>query len=130
MRTKAYCAHLSIHDHWALRCMSRCTDQVVNLKRTPPQCLVPKRAWYSFIDPLKGLKAEWTLPSPRIEPWTCGVEARYATTRPLIRNLMPQKTRPVERLMHLKSIEAHRLRIGVVRKFGEGDASFNVILVT
>ncbi|GFT60730.1 hypothetical protein TNCV_3584411 [Trichonephila clavipes] len=31
-RAKAYCAHPSIRDHWALRCMSRCPDQVVSLK--------------------------------------------------------------------------------------------------
>ncbi|GFT30453.1 hypothetical protein TNCV_2377411 [Trichonephila clavipes] len=44
MRTKAYYAHLSIRDHWALRCMSRFPDQVVSLKRIP-QCLVPEKAW-------------------------------------------------------------------------------------
>ncbi|GFW30525.1 hypothetical protein TNCV_454631 [Trichonephila clavipes] len=27
MKAKAYCVHLSIRDHWALRCMSRCPDQ-------------------------------------------------------------------------------------------------------
>ncbi|GFT54380.1 hypothetical protein TNCV_2727171 [Trichonephila clavipes] len=31
MRARAYCAHPSIRDHWALRCMSRCPDQVVSL---------------------------------------------------------------------------------------------------
>ncbi|GFW85979.1 hypothetical protein TNCV_1967871 [Trichonephila clavipes] len=36
MGTKAYCAPLSIRDHWALRCMSRCPDQVINLKRKTP----------------------------------------------------------------------------------------------
>ncbi|GFS75823.1 hypothetical protein TNCV_4665001 [Trichonephila clavipes] len=36
MRAKAYCAHLSIRNHWTLRCMSRCSDQVVSLKRKPP----------------------------------------------------------------------------------------------
>ncbi|GFV68263.1 dorsal-ventral patterning protein tolloid [Trichonephila clavipes] len=29
MRARAYCAHPSIPDHWALRSMSRCPDQVV-----------------------------------------------------------------------------------------------------
>ncbi|GFV62216.1 uncharacterized protein TNCV_2034941 [Trichonephila clavipes] len=28
MRARAYCAHPSIRDHWALRCLSRCLDQV------------------------------------------------------------------------------------------------------
>ncbi|GFX03412.1 DUF5641 domain-containing protein [Trichonephila clavipes] len=37
MRGRAYCAHPSIRDHWALRCMSRCLDQVVSLK-LDPQC--------------------------------------------------------------------------------------------
>ncbi|GFT23391.1 transposase [Trichonephila clavipes] len=41
MRARAYCAHPSIRDHWALRCMSRCPDQVVSLKRDP-QCLSPQ----------------------------------------------------------------------------------------
>ncbi|GFX95542.1 hypothetical protein TNCV_4825571 [Trichonephila clavipes] len=41
MRARAYCAHPSIRDHWALRCMSRCLDQVVSLKRDP-QCLSPQ----------------------------------------------------------------------------------------
>ncbi|GFW71728.1 uncharacterized protein TNCV_219421 [Trichonephila clavipes] len=38
---RAYCAHPSIHDHWVLRCMSRCPDQVVSLTRDP-QCLSPQ----------------------------------------------------------------------------------------
>ncbi|GFT47550.1 hypothetical protein TNCV_3750661 [Trichonephila clavipes] len=41
MRARAYCAHPSIRDNWALRCKSRCLDQVVNLKREP-QCLSPQ----------------------------------------------------------------------------------------
>ncbi|GFU39615.1 uncharacterized protein TNCV_1793451 [Trichonephila clavipes] len=40
-RARAYCAHPSIRDHWALRCMSRCSDQVVSLKRDS-QCLIPQ----------------------------------------------------------------------------------------
>ncbi|GFX51606.1 uncharacterized protein TNCV_5013101 [Trichonephila clavipes] len=35
MRARAYCALPSIRDHWALRCMSRCPDQVISLKREP-----------------------------------------------------------------------------------------------
>ncbi|GFX33774.1 hypothetical protein TNCV_3961831 [Trichonephila clavipes] len=68
--------------HWTLRSISRCPNQVVSLKRTP-QSLIPKQAWYSFIDPLKGWKAESTLLSTGTEPRTYGVETRYATTRPL-----------------------------------------------
>ncbi|GFV91433.1 uncharacterized protein TNCV_899501 [Trichonephila clavipes] len=40
---RAYCAHHSIRDHLALRCMSRCPDQVVSLKRDP-QCLSPRES--------------------------------------------------------------------------------------
>ncbi|GFW15608.1 transposable element Tcb1 transposase [Trichonephila clavipes] len=47
MRAKVYFAHLSIRDHWALRCMSRCSDLVITLMRNL-QCLVHKQAWYSF----------------------------------------------------------------------------------
>ncbi|GFS64320.1 uncharacterized protein TNCV_3955231 [Trichonephila clavipes] len=42
MRARAYCAHPSMwDDHWVLRCMSRCPEQVVSLKRDH-QCLSPK----------------------------------------------------------------------------------------
>ncbi|PRD19081.1 UNVERIFIED_CONTAM: hypothetical protein NCL1_58484 [Trichonephila clavipes] len=41
MGAGAYYAHTSILDHWALRFMSRCADQVVSLKRDP-QCLSPR----------------------------------------------------------------------------------------
>ncbi|GFX20708.1 hypothetical protein TNCV_77661 [Trichonephila clavipes] len=45
-----------------------------------PQCLVPKQAWCSFIDPLKGRKAESTLPSWDLSP---GLVARKRDTLPL-----------------------------------------------
>ncbi|PRD27301.1 UNVERIFIED_CONTAM: hypothetical protein NCL1_35732 [Trichonephila clavipes] len=38
---RAYCAHPSIRDHWALRCMNRSLDKVVSLKRDF-QCLSPQ----------------------------------------------------------------------------------------
>ncbi|GFU24493.1 hypothetical protein TNCV_2264521 [Trichonephila clavipes] len=42
MRDRAYCVlYSSIRDHWALRCMSRCPDQVVSLKRDS-HCLSPQ----------------------------------------------------------------------------------------
>ncbi|GFU57146.1 hypothetical protein TNCV_1780081 [Trichonephila clavipes] len=41
MRARVYCAHPSTRDYWALRCMSRCPDQVVSLKRDS-QCLSPQ----------------------------------------------------------------------------------------
>ncbi|GFX98788.1 putative RNA-directed DNA polymerase from transposon X-element [Trichonephila clavipes] len=41
MRARAYCAHPSIRDHWAMKSRSRCPDQVVSLKRDP-QCLSPQ----------------------------------------------------------------------------------------
>ncbi|GFT85097.1 hypothetical protein TNCV_791301 [Trichonephila clavipes] len=41
MRARAYCAHPSIRDLWALRCMSRCPVQVDSLKRDS-QCLSPQ----------------------------------------------------------------------------------------
>ncbi|GFU30756.1 hypothetical protein TNCV_1444671 [Trichonephila clavipes] len=41
MRARAYCAHPSIRNHWALRCLSRCPDQEASLKRDP-WCLSPQ----------------------------------------------------------------------------------------
>ncbi|GFW61367.1 uncharacterized protein TNCV_4136851 [Trichonephila clavipes] len=42
MRVRAYSAHPSIRDQWALRSMSRCPDQMVSLKRDS-QCLSPRK---------------------------------------------------------------------------------------
>ncbi|GFS79289.1 hypothetical protein TNCV_4409451 [Trichonephila clavipes] len=53
MKARAYCAHPSIRDHWGLRCMSRCPDQVVSLKRDH-QCLSPqalnRRCFFGRLD--------------------------------------------------------------------------------
>ncbi|GFW93701.1 uncharacterized protein TNCV_4542281 [Trichonephila clavipes] len=51
MRAKAYCAHPSIRDHMALRCMSRCPDQVVSQKRDP-QCLSPQTSLVLIYRPI------------------------------------------------------------------------------
>ncbi|GFY12829.1 hypothetical protein TNCV_1958571 [Trichonephila clavipes] len=41
MRARNYCAHHNSRDHWTLRCMNRCPDLVVCLKRDL-QCLRPE----------------------------------------------------------------------------------------
>ncbi|GFW26896.1 hypothetical protein TNCV_1377391 [Trichonephila clavipes] len=41
MRAMNYCAHHNTSDHWTLRCMNRCPDLVVCLKRDL-QCLRPE----------------------------------------------------------------------------------------
>ncbi|GFX99450.1 hypothetical protein TNCV_1080941 [Trichonephila clavipes] len=82
MRDRSYYAHPNIRDHWALRCMNRCPDLVVCLKRDL-QCLRPQASLVLIYRPnVAGMKAESTLPCPLIEPKTCGVEARYTTTGP------------------------------------------------
>ncbi|GFY02469.1 hypothetical protein TNCV_3503501 [Trichonephila clavipes] len=43
MRARTYCAHPSIRDHWALRCMSRCTDSGGQFEARP-QCLSSQRS--------------------------------------------------------------------------------------
>ncbi|GFX03073.1 hypothetical protein TNCV_4288561 [Trichonephila clavipes] len=43
MRAKTYSAHRNILDHWTLRCMRRCPDQVVSLKRDPPVFKSPSK---------------------------------------------------------------------------------------
>ncbi|GFU42060.1 hypothetical protein TNCV_4677361 [Trichonephila clavipes] len=48
---------------------------------TKTRCLVLKKAWYSFNDPLKGWTVESTLPSLGFEPQTCGVKLRTPNGR-------------------------------------------------
>ncbi|GFU86230.1 hypothetical protein TNCV_368861 [Trichonephila clavipes] len=62
MRARAYYAHPSICDLWALRCSSRCPDQAICLNRD-------KRLSQPYTQTGNGTR-------------TCGVEARYAINRP------------------------------------------------
>ncbi|GFW55560.1 hypothetical protein TNCV_119441 [Trichonephila clavipes] len=76
MRARNYCACHNTRDHWTLRCMNRCPNLVVCLKRDL-QCLRPEASLVHIYRPnvaeMKG--------SPLREPQTCGVEALYTTTR-------------------------------------------------
>ncbi|GFX85636.1 hypothetical protein TNCV_2470381 [Trichonephila clavipes] len=82
MRTSNYYAHPNIRDHWALRCMNRCPDLVVCLKREI-QSLRPEAILVLIYRPnIAGMKGRVDLAQPLIEPKTCGVEARCTTTRP------------------------------------------------
>ncbi|GFY28411.1 hypothetical protein TNCV_1970661 [Trichonephila clavipes] len=60
MRARAYCAHPSIRYHWALRCMSRCPNQVVSLKRDP-QCLRPQASLVLIYRPTAACVHNWLL---------------------------------------------------------------------
>ncbi|GFT70984.1 hypothetical protein TNCV_3500211 [Trichonephila clavipes] len=82
MRARNYCAHHNTRNHWTLRCMNRCPDLVV-IPTRDLQCLRPIKLGTHLSTQCTGDEGpESTLPSPLIEPKTCGVEARYTTTRP------------------------------------------------
>ncbi|GFX28618.1 hypothetical protein TNCV_3336781 [Trichonephila clavipes] len=58
MRAMPFSADPSLRDHWALRCMSRCPDQVVNLKRDL-QCLSPQASMVLIYRPIAvGMKEQ------------------------------------------------------------------------
>ncbi|GFU73642.1 hypothetical protein TNCV_3969571 [Trichonephila clavipes] len=83
MRTRAYCAYNSIRDHWEQRCLNRCPDQVVSLKRDP-QCLSLQASLVLiYRSTAEGIKGSVDLAKPGNRIRTCGVEVLYATTRPL-----------------------------------------------
>ncbi|GFW64131.1 hypothetical protein TNCV_708361 [Trichonephila clavipes] len=71
MRTRAYWVHPSIRDHRELRCMSRCPDQVVSLKRDP-QCLSPQMPHqvYSRAQQVE-LCTGWTFNTRRSRRYRC-----------------------------------------------------------
>ncbi|GFT85186.1 hypothetical protein TNCV_496441 [Trichonephila clavipes] len=82
MRARNYYAHPNIRDHWALRCINRCPDLVVCLKRDL-QCLRPQASLVLIYRPnVAGMKDRVDLAQPVNRTQTCGVEARYTTTRP------------------------------------------------
>ncbi|GFW99328.1 hypothetical protein TNCV_3981521 [Trichonephila clavipes] len=82
MRARNYCAHHNTRDHWTLRCMNRCPNLVVCLKRDL-QCLRPQESLVLIYRPnAVGMKGRVDLAQPINRTHTCGVEARYTSTRP------------------------------------------------
>ncbi|GFX98137.1 hypothetical protein TNCV_4907821 [Trichonephila clavipes] len=64
MRARNYYAHPNIRDHRALRCMSRCPDLVVCLKRDL-QCLRPQASLVLIYRPnVEGMKGRVDLAQP------------------------------------------------------------------
>ncbi|GFY22011.1 hypothetical protein TNCV_3296551 [Trichonephila clavipes] len=81
MRARNYCTHHNTRDHWMLRCMNRCPDLVVCLKRDL-QCLRPEASLVLINRPnVAGMKGRVDLAQPVRKPQTCGVEALYTITR-------------------------------------------------
>ncbi|GFS77287.1 hypothetical protein TNCV_3758711 [Trichonephila clavipes] len=73
--------------------MDRCPEQVVSLKRDP-QCLSPQASLVLIYRPTTaGMKGGVDLTQPGNRTRTYGVEARYATTRPLDLNNHVSKTK-------------------------------------
>ncbi|GFX93407.1 hypothetical protein TNCV_152131 [Trichonephila clavipes] len=74
MRIRAYCTYPSIREHWALRCMSRCPDQVVSLKQDR-QCLSPQESLVLIYRPTAvEMKFRVNLAQPGNRTRICGVE--------------------------------------------------------
>ncbi|GFW67854.1 hypothetical protein TNCV_3871851 [Trichonephila clavipes] len=73
MRAKNYYAQSNIRDHWALRCMNRCSDLVVCLKRDL-QSLRPQASLLLIYRPnAAGMKGRVDLAQPVNGTHTCGV---------------------------------------------------------
>ncbi|GFU57731.1 retrovirus-related Pol polyprotein from transposon TNT 1-94 [Trichonephila clavipes] len=69
MRAKAFFAHPNIRDHWALRCMSRCPDQVVSWKRDPQYLSLQFRFENLITETTDGVAA-WKILKDHFEPVT------------------------------------------------------------
>ncbi|GFV39623.1 DUF4817 domain-containing protein [Trichonephila clavipes] len=70
MRIRAYCAHHSTHDHWELRCLSRCPEHVVSLMRDS-KCLSLQASLILIYRPTSGTDrlAEITAFTRHITEW-------------------------------------------------------------
>ncbi|GFU59436.1 hypothetical protein TNCV_2299831 [Trichonephila clavipes] len=79
MRARNYYAHPNIRDHWVLRCMNRCPDLVVCLKRDL-QCLRPQVNLVLIYRPnVAGMKGRVDLAQPvnRTPDLWCGSTIHY-----------------------------------------------------
>ncbi|GFX91153.1 hypothetical protein TNCV_1245681 [Trichonephila clavipes] len=65
IRAKTYCAHLSVRNQWALRCLIRCHDQVVSLKRDPKCFSLQASLVLIYRSTEGGLKGCVDLPQPK-----------------------------------------------------------------
>ncbi|GFW37711.1 uncharacterized protein TNCV_4629161 [Trichonephila clavipes] len=82
MRARNYCAHHNTPDHWTLRCMNRCPDLVVCLKRDL-QCLRPEASLVLIYRPnVAGMKGRVDLAQPvnRTPDLWCGNTIHYHST--------------------------------------------------
>ncbi|GFV70824.1 hypothetical protein TNCV_2818571 [Trichonephila clavipes] len=79
MRARNYCAHHNTRDHWTLRCMNRCPDLEVCLKRDL-QCLRPEASLVLiFRTNVAGMKGRVDLAQPinrTLDLW-CGSTIHY-----------------------------------------------------
>ncbi|GFW98995.1 hypothetical protein TNCV_1782141 [Trichonephila clavipes] len=100
MRTRAYCAHPSVHDRWALRCMSRCPDQVLSLKRDiqSPSKLGTHLSTHCS-------RNEWLsqpcIPREYSPDLWCESAIRYHSTTGPIMNFINNKSNPDEKMYGL-----------------------------
>ncbi|GFX43864.1 uncharacterized protein TNCV_4111431 [Trichonephila clavipes] len=79
MRARNYGAHHNTRDHWMLRCMNRCSDLVVCLKRDL-QCLRPEASLVLIYRPnVAGMKGRVDLAQPvkRTPDLWCGSTMHY-----------------------------------------------------
>ncbi|GFV09871.1 hypothetical protein TNCV_3452141 [Trichonephila clavipes] len=80
MRARNYCAHHNTRDHWTLRCMNRCPDLVVCLKRDL-QCLRPEASLVLIYRPnVAGMKGRVDLAQPvnRTPDLWCGSTIHFS----------------------------------------------------
>ncbi|GFV33035.1 hypothetical protein TNCV_291731 [Trichonephila clavipes] len=79
MSARNYCAHHNTRDHWMLRCMNRCPDLVVCLKRDL-QCLRPEESLVLIYRPnVAGMKGRVDPAQPvnRTPDLWCGSTIHY-----------------------------------------------------
>ncbi|GFW00556.1 hypothetical protein TNCV_693951 [Trichonephila clavipes] len=156
MRIRNYYAHPNIRDHWALRCMSRCPDLVICLKRDL-QCLRPEVSLVLIYRPnVAGMKGRvdfaqivnrtqdlCTNPPTGQHGFFCPTREASKTDHTdffpdghgyglvsSVRALVPQKFSVEEELMHVKHVEIKSPHVGVMWKFGRGVISSGIVLVT
>ncbi|GFY06677.1 hypothetical protein TNCV_3525331 [Trichonephila clavipes] len=84
MRARVYCTHPSTHDHWALKCMSRCLNRTGGQSEERPPVFKSPSKLGTHLSTHCSRDERLNRPClARNKTRTCGVEARYATIRPL-----------------------------------------------
>ncbi|GFW03953.1 DUF1758 domain-containing protein [Trichonephila clavipes] len=118
MRARNYYAHPNIRDHWALRCMNRCPDLGVCLKRDL-QCLRPQASLIlTYRLNVAGMKGRDDLSQPvnRTQDLCAVYKNDIEFVRSLVKNALEKSKQEAEKNEREAEIQLEKIKLSQIEK--------------